>query len=494
MKNTLKKFLLLCMALCLPILLGLKVKAGNQESAVPQVLTSKFDTTTAADISTQRIVLISVAQVSSVDRGKASVTPKQFRLTVNHDAKIIPSEILATFNRTNSVLLGSLSVKRTYSDGSSEDATDDFNFTLEKSTVPSTLSSNWNTTVYISDEITVTKAQTLIFTIDLTDYARVTQPTIDPALILTSVDRLRFESAEVALSSLALNGTSLILEPTEDSSKKKLVLEAPDTVSISGVFSGSNVASTVDSLSFVGISDSSALSNPQIKFSSSKATGTLRMAVSADNGDASISSAGDDGAYTVNIPCSIGFSGSRNAFLARQDLLDSISSKTLKIPISFYATDNGLDLQVSGNLSQSVSFSFLDDPIFLEKSSAKARKSGVGSLKLYFKYSNTVPAKVDPLVLELRFLDTNGNLVNNQALQIQNVSKVKSSNAQTYKTILIGGAGLDLSSILEQAVKVDLRIKRSDSYLEGLGINSSDTTNHPSLATNDRNQLILDLL
>jgi hypothetical protein len=162
-----------------------------------------------------------------------------------------------------------------------------------------------------------------------------------------------------------------------------------------------------------------------------------------------------------------------------------------------------------------VSLSILDSPRFIKIKEAKAKFRNqvknneiFQSLKLSFRYSNTLPRSVDPLVLEMRFLDNSGaELSAGKVFRVADISRIldKKVSSDTivsdntlFRRLLIAKTigedgeplGDEFLSLADDAAKIQIKLKRSQTYLDNLGVIFDDEVN-ASLADTEQNVLTL---
>ena len=206
----------------------------------------------------------------------------------------------------------------------------------------------------------------------------------------------------------------------------------------------------------------------------------------------------------------------RNALISKREIYQKNVARTLELPFNVITKDsNGLDVDISGTLKKTVSLSLLDSPRFIKVKEAKAKfrnkvkKNEIfQSLLLSFKYSNTLPRSIDPLVLEIRFLDNSGaELSAGKVFRLTDVSRILGKSANSDATVsnnglfrrvltaeTIGESGEPLGdeflALADNAAKIQIKLKRSQTYLDNLGIIFDDEVN-ASLADTEQNVLTL---
>ena len=313
---------------------------------------------------------------------------------------------------------------------------------------------------------------------------------------------LDIDGIPVAATDIQSSVSSLIFLPVLDSDPLRFSLIAKDTIPVTAkVSSALNLADDIKKIDFT---------QAGFRYKTLKAKGIFLFDAESSVSEASVNSG--NLTFTVNMT----LDRERNALISQREIYQKNVARTLELPFNVITKDsNGLDVDISGTLKKTVSLSLLDSPRFIKVKEAKAKfrnkvkKNEIfQSLLLSFKYSNTLPRSVDPLVLEMRFLDNSGTeLSAGKVFRLANISRILDKNANsdatasdnalfsrvlTAKTIGEDGElfGEGFLALADDAAKIQIKLKRSQTYLDRLGIVFDDEIN-ASLADTEQNVLTL---
>jgi hypothetical protein len=450
----------------------------------------------------KQLVVIKAEDSSELASKQVSATPKAFLINIYHDSDLIPGVEKDLFDPTKAPLVKALKVFR-LKDSVRTEITDELSFTPTVDTTASTASGK-NLTILETSELTIKDIQQLQFKIDMTNFlnSNSSNAVIPEGAIKDDRWDLDIDGIPVAATDIQSSISALIFLPVLDSDPLRFSLIAKDTIPVTAkVSSALNLADDIKKIDFT---------QAGFRYKTLKANGLFLFDAKSSASEASVNSGNLN--FTVNMT----LDRDRNALISKREIYQKNVARTLELPFNVITKDsNGLDVDINGTLKKTVSLSLLDSPRFIKAKEAKAKfrnkvkKNEIfQSLLLSFKYSNTLPRSVDPLVLEMRFLDSSGaELSAGKVFRLAEISRILDKNANsdatasdnalfsrvlTAKTIGEDGElfGEGFLALADDAAKIQIKLKRSQTYLDNLGIVFDDEAN-ASLADTEQNVLTL---
>ena len=450
----------------------------------------------------KQLVVIKAEDSSKLASKQVSTSPKTFLINIYHDSDLIPGVEKDLFDPTKAPLVKALKVFR-LKDSVRTEITDELSFTPTVDTTASTASGK-NLTILETSELTIKDIQQLQFKIDMTNFlnSNSSSAVIPEAAIKDDRWDLDIDGIPVAATDIQSSVSSLIFLPVLDSDPLRFSLIAKDTIPVTATVSSAlNLTDDIKNIGFT---------RAGFSYKTLKSNGIFLFDAESSASEASVNSGNLN--FTVNMT----LDRDRNALISKREIYQRNVARTLELPFNVITKDsNGLDVDISGTLKKTVSLSLLDSPRFIKVKEAKAKfrnkvkKNEIfQSLLLSFKYSNTLPRSVDPLVLEMRFLDNAGaELSAGKVFKLADVSRILDKNANsdarvsdnalfsrvlTAKTISENGEpfGEEFLALADDAAKIQIKLKRSQTYLDNLGIVFDDEAN-ASLADTEQNVLTL---
>jgi hypothetical protein len=450
----------------------------------------------------KQLVVIKAEDSSKLASKQVSTSPKTFLINIYHDSDLIPGVEKDLFDPTKAPLVKALKVFR-LKDSVRTEITDELSFTPTVDTTASTASGK-NLTILETSELTIKDIQQLQFKIDMTNFlnSNSSSAVIPEAAIKDDRWDLDIDGIPVAATDIQSSVSSLIFLPVLDSDPLRFSLIAKDTIPVTATVSSAlNLTDDIKNIGFT---------RAGFSYKTLKSNGIFLFDAESSASEASVNSGNLN--FTVNMT----LDRDRNALISKREIYQKNVARTLELPFYVITKDsNGLDVDISGTLKKTVSLSLLDSPRFIKAKEAKAKfrnkvkKNEIfQSLLLSFKYSNTLPRSVDPLVLEMRFLDNAGaELSAGKVFKLADVSRILDKNANsdarvsdnalfsrvlTAKTISENGEpfGEEFLALADDAAKIQIKLKRSQTYLDNLGIVFDDEAN-ASLADTEQNVLTL---
>lgn len=474
---------------------------ANTGKTPEEIATEKFNTKLA---NKKQLVVIKVKDMSEVASGQVSTTPKTFLINIYHDSDLIPGVEKDFFDPTKAPLVKALKVFRLKGSVRTE-ISDELSFTPTVNTTASTASGK-NLTVLETSELTIKDIQQLQFKVDMTNFLNSNNSnTVIPEKAIKD-DRWDLDIGAIPVEATDIQSSisSFIFLPVLDSDPLRFSLITKDTISLTvRLLTDLNLINNIRKIDFT---------QAGFRYKTLKVKGIFLFDAKSSVSEASINS--ENLNFTVNMT----LDRERNALISQREIYKKNVAKTLELPFNVLTKDNnGLDVDISGTLKKTVSLSLLDSPRFIKTKEAKAKFRNrvknnkiFQSLLLSFKYSNTLPKSVDPLVLEMRFLDNSGTeLSAGKVFRLAGVSDILDKNTSsdiivsdnalfrrvlTAKTIGEDGEplGEKFLTLADDAAKIQIKLKRSQAYLDKLGIVFDDEVN-ASLADNEQNVLTLAL-
>ena len=473
--------------------------SGNGGKTPEEVATEKFNTKLADK---KQLVVIKVQDASELASEQVSTTPKTFLINIYHDSDLIPGVEKDLFDPTKAPLVKALKVFR-LKDAVRTEITDELSFTPTVDTASSTASGK-NLTILETSELTLKDIQQLQFKIDMTNFLNSNSSNAVIPEDATKDDRwdLDIGGIPVTATDIQSSVSSLVFLPVLDSDPLSFNLIAKDTIPVTAKVSNAlNLMGDIRKIDFT---------RAGFSYKTLKANGIFLFDAESSASEASLNSG------NLNLTVNMTLDRERNALISKREIYQKNVARTLELPFNVITKDsNGLDVDISGTLKKTVSLSLLDSPRFIKTKEAKAKfrnrvkKNEIfQSLLLSFKYSNTLPRSVDPLVLEMRFLDNSGaELSAGKVFKLADISRIldKNSNSDatvsdnalfsrvlTAKTIGEDGEpfGEKFLTLADDAAKIQIKLKRSQTYLDNLGIVFDDEVN-ASLVDTEQNVLTL---
>ena len=255
-----------------------------------------------------------------------------------------------------------------------------------------------------TSELTIKDIQQLQFKIDMTNFlnSNSSNAVIPEKAIKDDRWDLDIGGIPVEATDIQSSISSLICLPVLDSDPLRFSLITKDTIPVAAKVSNAlNLTDDIRKIDFT---------RAGFSYKTSKAKGIFLFDAKSSVSEASVNSGNLN--FTVNMT----LDRERNALISQREIYQKNVAKTLELLFNVITKDsNGLDVDISGTLKKAMSVSFLDSPRFIKVKEAKAKFRNrvknneiFQSLLLSFKYSNTLPRSLDPLVLEMRFLDNSG--------------------------------------------------------------------------------------
>ncbi|MEB3315368.1 MAG: hypothetical protein VKK32_04060 [Candidatus Melainabacteria bacterium] len=473
--------------------------SANGGKTPEEIATEKFNTKLADK---KQLVVIKVEDSSELASEQVSTIPKTFLINIYHDSDLIPGVEKDLFDPTKTPLVKALKVFR-LKDSVRTEITDELSFTPTVDTAASTASGK-NLTILKTSELTIKDIQQLQFKIDMTNFLN---SNISSAVIPEKAikdDRWDLDIGGIPLEATDIQSSisSLIFLPVLDSDPSRFNLIAKDTIPLTVRLSTDlNLINNIRKIDFT---------QAGFRYKTLKANDIFLFDAKPSVNQASINSG------NLNFTVDMTLDSERNALISKREIYQKNVAKTLELPFNVIIKDsNGLDVDINGTLKKTIKLSLLDSPRFIKVKEAKAKFRNrvknneiFQSLLLSFKYSNTLPRSVDPLVLEMRFLDNSGaELSAGKVFRLADISRILDKKASsdtivsdnalfrsviTAKTLSENGKplGEKFSALADAAAKVQIKLKRSQSYLDNLGIIFDDEIN-ASLADTEQNVLTL---
>ena len=381
--------------------------------------------------------------------------------------------------------------------------TDELSFTPTVNTAASTASGK-NLTILETSELTIKDIQQLQFKIDMTNFLNSNSSSAVIREKAIKDDRWDLDIGGIMVEATDIQSSisSLIFLPVLDSDPLRFSLITKDAIPVTAKLANAlNLTDDIRKIDFT---------RAGFSYKTLKAKGIFLFDAKSSVSEASLNSGNLN--FTVNMT----LDRERNALISQREIYRKNVAKTLELPFNVITKDsNGLDVDISGTLKKAMSVSFLDSPRFIKVKEAKAKFRNrvknneiFQSLLLSFKYSNTLPRSVDTLVLEMRFLDNSGvELSAGKVFRLADISRILNKKANpdaivsdnalfsrvlTAKTIDEDGEplGEDFLDLADDAAKIQIKLKRSQTYLDNLGIVFDDEVN-ASLADTEQNVLTL---
>jgi hypothetical protein len=473
--------------------------SGNGGKTPEEIATEKFNTKLADE---KQLVVIKAEDSSELASEQVSTIPKTFLINIYHDSDLIPGIEKDLFDSTKAPLVKALKVFR-LKDSVRTEITDELSFTPTVDTAASTALGK-NLTILETSGLTIKDIQQLQFKIDMTIFlnSNSSNAVIPEGAIKDDRWDLDIGGIPVAATDIQSSLISLIFLPVLDSDPLRFSLIAKDTIPVTAKVSNAlNLTDDIRKIDFT---------RAGFSYKTLKTSGIFLFDAESSASEASVNSGNLN--FTVNMT----LDRERNALISKREIYQKNVARTLELPFNMITKDsNGLDVDISGTLKKTLSLSLLDAPRFIKVKEAKAKfrnrvkKNEIfQSLLLSFKYSNTLPRSVDPLVLEMRFLDNSGaELSAGKVFRLADISRILDKNANsdatvsdnalfsrvlTAKTISEGGEafGEEFLALADDAAKIQIKLKRSQTYLNQLGIIFDDEVN-ASLADTEQNVLTL---
>jgi|688.fasta_scaffold00848_21 hypothetical protein len=473
--------------------------SANDGKTPEEVAIRKFNIKLANE---KQLVVIKVEDASTVANKQVSITPKTFLISIYHDSDLIPGVEKDLFDPTKAPLVKALKVFR-LKDSVRTEITDELSFTPIVDTAASTASGK-NLTILKTNELTIKDIQQLQFKIDMTNFlnANSFSAVIPEKAIKDDRWDLDIGGIPVEATDIQSSISSLIFLPVLGSDPSRLNLIAKDIIPLTVRLSTDlNLINNIRKIDFT---------QAGFRYKTLKAKGIFPFDAKPSANQASLNSGNLN--FTVNMT----LDSERNALISQREIYQKSVAKTLELPFNVIIKDsNGLDVDINGTLKKTVSLSILDSPRFIKIKEAKAKFRNqvknneiFQSLKLSFRYSNTLPRSVDPLVLEMRFLDNSGaELSAGKVFRVADISRIldKKVSSDTivsdntlFRRLLIAKTigedgeplGDEFLSLADDAAKIQIKLKRSQTYLDNLGVIFDDEVN-ASLADTEQNVLTL---
>jgi hypothetical protein len=473
--------------------------SANNGKTPEEIATEKFNTKLA---NKKQLVVIKVKDASEVASEQVSATPKTFLINIYHDSDLIPGVEKDLFDPTKAPLVKALKVFR-LKDSVRTEITDELSFTPTVNTAASTASGK-NLTILETSELTIKDIQQLQFKIDMTNFLNSNSSNAVIPEKAIKDDRWDLDIGGIMVEAIDIQSSisSLIFLPVLDSDPLRFSLITKDAIPVTAKLANAlNLTDDIRKIDFT---------RAGFSYKTLKAKGIFLFDAKSSVSEASLNSGNLN--FTVNMT----LDRERNALISQREIYQKNVAKTLELPFNVITKDsNGLDVDISGTLKKVMSVSFLDSPRFIKVKEAKAKFRNrvknneiFQSLLLSFKYSNTLPRSVDPLVLEMRFLDNSGvELSAGKVFRLADISRILNKKANpdaivsdnalfsrvlTAKTIDEDGEplGEDFLDLADDAAKIQIKLKRSQTYLDNLGIVFDDEVN-ASLADTEQNVLTL---
>ena len=473
--------------------------SSNNGKTPEEIATEKFNTKLADE---KQLVVIKVEDANKVASEQVSAIPKTFLINIYHDSDLIPGVEKDLFDPTKTPLVKALKVFR-LKDSVRTEITDELSFIPTVDTAASTASGK-NLTVLKTSELTIKDIQQLQFKIDMANFLNSNSSSAVIPEKAIKDDRWDLDIGGIPLEAADIQSSisSLIFLPVLDSDPSRFNLIAKDTIPLTVRLSTDlNLINNIRKIDFT---------QAGFRYKTLKANGIFLFDAKPSVNQASINSG------NLNFTVDMTLDSERNALISKREIYQKNVAKTLELPFNVIIKDsNGLDVDINGTLKKTIKLSLLDSPRFIKVKEAKAKFRNqvknneiFQSLLLSFKYSNTLPRSVDPLVLEIRFLDDSGaELSTGKVFRLADISRILDKKASsdtivsdnalfrsviTAKTLSENGKplGEKFSALADAAAKVQIKLKRSQTYLDNLGIIFDDEIN-ASLADTEQNVLTL---
>lgn len=451
-----------------------------------------------------QLVVIKVEDSSSLKKNIVSLNPKKFTVSIYHDTNLIPGVEKDLFDPKKTPIIKALRVFQVKDDSRTE-ITDEFTF-IPITDTGSSPSSNKKLSIFETNERILKDAQTLQFRIDMSNFldSLGSSVVIDPAAIKSDRSELKITGVPITVTSLATSTSSVIFLPKPSTDSSKFIVQAKDEINITGKIPNNiNASGELASISF---------NKEGFSYQTLNKSTLFPFTAKAEKDNILINAT--DISFTVNLS----LNQERDALISKREIYQKNVARTLEIPFSIIKKDiDNLDLDISGILKKSLSLIIVDSPRFIQTRSAKAKfrnrvknNEVLRSLNLSFSYSNTHPRSVDPLVLEMHFLNEAGLEIDpTKVFKLANISRIidknttsdnKVSHSLRFNRILKATTldadakplGEEFFDLADEAAKLEIRLKRADSYLNTLGIIFDDEVN-ASLADTNENVLSLSL-
>lgn len=408
--------------------------SSNNGKTPEEIATEKFNIKLADK---KQLVVIKAEDSSELASKQVSATPKAFLINIYHDSDLIPGVEKDLFDPTKAPLVKALKVFR-LKDSVRTEITDELSFTPTVDTASSTASGK-NLTILKTSELTIKDIQQLQFRIDMTNFlnSNSSNTIIPEKAIKDDCWDLDIGGIPVEATDIQSSISSLIFLPVLDSDPLRFSLIAKDIIPVTAKVSNAlNLADDIRKIDFT---------RAGFSYKTLKAKGIFLFDAESSVSEASVNSGNLN--FTVNMT----LDRERNALISQREIYQKNVARTLELPFNVITKDsNGLDVNISGTLKKTVSLSLLDSPRFI------------------------------------RILDKNANSVATVS------DNALFSRVLTAKTIGEAGEafGEEFLTLADNAAKIQIKLKRSQTYLDNLGIVFDDEAN-ASLADTEQNVLTL---
>ena len=452
----------------------------------------------------KQLIVIKVEDASTLSKNTVSLSAKKFTLNVYHDTNLIPGVEKDLFDPKKTPIIKALKVFQ-IKDGIRTEITDEFTFTPTADT-GSSPSSNKKLSVFETNERIIKDSQVLQFRIDMSNFLNSlgSSVVIDPNAVKNDKWEIKINGIPVSVTDLSTDTSRVIFLPKPSADPSKFIVQAKDEINITGKIPANlNATGELESINFT---------KEGFSYQTLKKSSLFPFTAKTEKEDVLINAT--DLAFSVDLS----LNKERDALISRREIYQRNVARTLEIPFSIIKKDaDALDLDISGILKKTVNLVIVDSPRFVQTRSAKAKfrnrvkaNEVIKTLNISFLYSNTHPRSVDPLILEIRFLNAAGLEIDpSKVFKLANISRITDKNTASAGTVphsmrfnrLLRTSTLDASAIplgeeffnlADEADSVQLRLKRSEAYLNSLGIIFDDEVN-ASLADTSENVIKLSL-
>lgn len=305
-------------------------------------------------IQISKILYLDIEDISTIDNAEVSKTPKQFRLTVEHDENYVPFVDKDFFNANKDVVLKNLKIYAE-ADGQKAEITDDFEFDLENGSVSSDRD-GYLITKYLSNALIIEDPMTLRFRVDLTSYLDKYDVSIPDTINPKSNSKIEITPIQIDLEDLDISSDSLIFTTTS-TTRNKYIFKSQDT-NLTATFTNPNhVISNTQEVIFTETNSLGKTIKPKIKYKN-------QISMTIDPGaldEPTISLVnGNTSSYSLTLPFNIILEANKSVFAgAGNPLKNPNKNKTLFLPITIKSiSSQNLLMELNGKINQTQSMEF----------------------------------------------------------------------------------------------------------------------------------------
>ncbi len=321
--------------------------------------TTNGDTGTPV-ITVPRLFTIDVEEVSD-DLGVVSSSPKQFRLTVEHNGDVLDFVDEDNYDGTVNPVIKNLKVTSKKTFASNKETllvNEDIFFDLEKSSEVVEEDQGFYRTVYISDALELKQGQVLNFSLDLGKFLERSGIEFSSDIITKDSSKITIDPLKASFSSIALSDDSLDFSIL--SIDRKITMGSTGfNVLATTTGSGSLLPATVNAIEF---SKKQAPKTAALRLDKGSRD-RLKLSVE-QNGDVIVSKSGSS--TLITIPAQAFIETVKSKLNPKQKFTDSTKSKSLILPLSISAsTSNGLEMIIRGAYNQTTQCNFDLDDLFV---------------------------------------------------------------------------------------------------------------------------------